>query len=86
MFSCLSFVPTRKLHSTESISGGSKYVVKSSLVSVTKSKGEFYLFVKIRLSKQNVVFSDIWLLLLLLRKFSNSCITVSGLENLCNLQ
>lgn len=66
--SSLSLVPTRKLRSTWSISEGSKYVVQSSLVSVTKSKGEFYLLAKIRLSKQNVAFSDIWFLLLLLRK------------------
>lgn len=33
-------------------------MVRSSLVSVTESKGEFYLLAKIRLSKQNVVVSD----------------------------
>ena len=86
MLPSLSLVPVSKLLSAYSISRGSKYVVKSSLVSVTKSKGEFYLLAKVKLSKQNVAFSDLWLLLRLLRKFSHSCVFISGLQNPCNLQ
>lgn len=46
-------------------------------------EGEFYCLARTKLSKHNVVFSDIWLLLVLLvRKVSYSCVFfISGLQN-----
>jgi len=46
-------------------------------------EGEFYCLARTKLSKHNVVFSDIWLLLVLLvRKVSYSCVFfITGLQN-----